>query len=298
MFRGPYMIQSVEHVIDSGSFKTFFTGSRMPVYSLPLVSKQIMSINQNLLSDLVQSIYRLKETATTAAQPAVNIITIGNGVQTNAKYTAVPFVYCNKDIIAANPSYQKFTGIETAVTNISIADVAKTLKSTVTNNVARLMTFFTMYVNGHDDKTIYAFNYDLGGTPLGGTPFPQISYGGRNTYLTNQYACKSNFGQTAPYATFSNFENSIRFISDLYYNKSNPNSSIIYINGTKWTKQSRETIVRQVAALWLINWPTKRFQNIDEVNKWIDGNDSTFEEILKAADEALHICEVYKLFTL
>jgi hypothetical protein len=298
MFRGPYMIQSVEHVIDSGSFKTFFTGTRMPVYSLPLISKQIMSINQNLLNDLVQSIYRLKETATTTAQPAVNIITIGNGVQLNAKYTASPSIYCLKDIQDANTAYQKFNGIENVVTNVSIADISKTIKSIVPNNVARLMTFFTMYVNGHDDKTIYSFNHDLGGTPLGGIPFPQISYAGRNTYLTNQYACKSNFGQTTPYAVFSNFENSVRFISDYYYNKSKPSSSLIYADGRKWDNLDRDTITKYMVALWINNWPTKRFQTPEERDNWIKSNDSTFTDIIKAADEALHICEVYKLFTL
>ena len=298
MFRGPYMIQSVEHVIDSGSFKTFFTGARMPVYSLPLISKQIMSINQNLLSDLVQSIYRLKETATTAVQPAVNIITIGNSVQLNAKYTSSPSTYCLKDIQVADFSYRKFNGIENVVTNVSIADISKTIKSIVPNNVARLMTFFTMYVNGHDDKTIYAFNHDLGGTPLGGIPFPQISYAGRNTYLTNQYACKSNNGQTAPYAVFSNFENSIRFISDLYYNKSRPSNSLIYTDGLKWDNEDRETIIENMFTLWVQNWPTKKFPNKTEFDKWAKGNDSTFKDIIKAADEALHICEVYKLFTL
>jgi len=298
MFRGPYMIQSVEHVIDSGNFKTFFTGTRMPVYSLPLISKQIMSINQNLLSELVQSLYRLKETATTAAQPVVNVITIGNGVQLNAKYTPSPQVYCLKDISDASTEYRKFSGIENVITNITIADVAKIIKNIVPNNVARLMTFFTMYVNGHDDKTLYAFNHDLGGTPLGGIPFPQISYGGRNTYLTNQYACKSNFGQSAPYAVFSNFENSVRFISDLYYNKSNPANSIIYTNGRKWDGLYREEIVAYMVNLWITNWPTKRFQNQTEFDKWANSNDSTFVDIQKAADEALHICEVYKLFTL
>jgi hypothetical protein len=298
MFRGPYMIQSVEHVIDSGSFKTFFTGARMPVYSLPLISKQIMSINQNLLNDLVQSIYRLKETATTAAQPAVNIITIGNGVQLNAKYTASPSTYCLKDIQVANTNYQKFNGIDNVVTNVSIADISKTIKSIVPNNVARLMTFFTMYVNGHDDKTIYSFNHDLGGTPLGGIPFPQISYAGRNTYLTNQYACKANFGQTTPYAVFSNFENSIRFISDLYYNKSKPSASLIYTDGQRWDNSDRDTITKYMSALWINNWPTKRFQTPEERDNWIKANDSTFTDIIKAADEALHICEVYKLFTL
>ena len=298
MFRGPYMIQSVEHVIDSGSFKTFFTGTRMPVYSLPLISQQIMSINQNLLGDLVQSIYRLKETATTTAQPAVNIITIGNGIQSNAKYEPAPPVYCYKDI-SANPTYEKFTGIENVSTNISYADFAKLLKTNVSNQETRLMTFFTAYLNGHDDKTIYSVNHDLGGTPLGGIPFPQISYGGRNTYLTNQYACKTNqAGTSGPYAVFSNFENSIKFISDYYYNKQAPDKSYIYFDNQKWNSKNKEDIIANMVFTWIYFWPTKRFKDLDEFKLWQKSNSNAYGDIVKAATEVLHQCEVYKLFTL
>jgi hypothetical protein len=78
MFRGPYMIQSVEHSIDAGQFRTFFTGIRMPLYSLPLIEQHLMTLNTSLVSELVQEVRRLKETATTTAQANVNIITIGN----------------------------------------------------------------------------------------------------------------------------------------------------------------------------------------------------------------------------
>jgi hypothetical protein len=298
MFRGPYMIQDVEHVIDSGSFKTYFTGTRMPIYSLPLISQQIMSINQNLLGELVQSIYRLKETASVAAQPVVNIITIGNGIQTNAKYSSEPPVYCYNDILTANPSYQKFNGIENTPTNISYADFAKLLKTNVSDSVARLMTFFTAYLNGHDDKIIYAYNHDLGGTPLGGVEFPKISYAGRNTYLTNQYACKSNqSGVSKPYAVFSSFLNSIKFISDYYYNPQNPGNSIIYVGGRTWTNLTRDQILGYMLYIWMSYWPTTRFQNQEEFDKWAKANNNTFDDLKKVADEALHQCQVFGLFT-
>jgi hypothetical protein len=298
MFRGPYMIQDVEHVIDSGSFKTYFTGTRMPVYSLPLISQQIMSINQNLLGELVQSIFRLKETASIAAQPAVNVITIGNGVRTNVSYKTEDSVFCFNDIQTADPNYRKFNGIDNTVTNISYADFAKLIKTNVSNSITRLMTFFTAYANGHDNKTIYAYNYDLGGTPLGGSPFPQISYGGRNTYLTNQFACKSDQAGTKPYAVFSSFENSINFISNYYYNSQNPGKSLIYNGGRTWTGLSREEIINSMVLLWTIYWPTQRFQTQEEIDKWIKANENTFDEARKTADEALHQCEVFGLFTL
>jgi hypothetical protein len=47
------------------------------------------------------------------------------------------------------------------------------------------MVFYTAYLNGHDDKILYTFNHDLGNTPLGGVPKPQISYGGRNSLFYN-----------------------------------------------------------------------------------------------------------------
>ena len=53
-----------------------------------------------------------------------------------------------------------------------------------------------------------------------------------------------------------------------------------------------------MVSLWINNWPTTRFQTPEERDKWIAANDSTFADIVKAADEALHICEVYKLFSL
>jgi hypothetical protein len=85
MFYGPYMIQSVEHVIDGGDFKTYFTGLRMPVASIPKITNQIVSLNQNLLSELVQTVQRLKETDSQTVSN--NVIAVGNTVQTNQSFT-------------------------------------------------------------------------------------------------------------------------------------------------------------------------------------------------------------------
>jgi len=296
MFRGPYMVQSVEHVIDSGNFKTFFTGVRMPVYSLPLITKQIVSINQNLLSELTQAIFRLKETATTNAQPNVNIITIGNSVQPNGKFTSQPPIICYKDI-EENPTYKNYTGIETVQTKISFSDFATKLKNLVPNDVTRLMTFYTAYLNGHDDKTLYSYNNDLGGSPLGGGAFPQISYAGRSQFLTPQYACKSNQnGLTQPYAVFSDFDNSIKFISNYYYNSQKPTSSLIYLDGKKWVKQTKDDIVANMISTWIKWWPTQRYKSKEEELKWAQANVDSFADLKKSAEEVLHQCKVYKLF--
>jgi hypothetical protein len=73
---------------------------------------------------------------------------------------------------------------------------------------------------------------------------------------------------------------------------------LIYDKGKKWVNQPRETIINNMIATWILWWPTQRFQTPEEIDKWIKSNENTFDDLKKAADEALHQCEVYKLFTL
>jgi hypothetical protein len=44
-------------------------------------------------------------------------------------------------------------------------------------------------------------------------------------------------------------------------------------------------------------WPTTRFQNQEEFDKWAKANNNTFDDLKKVADEALHQCQVFGLFT-
>jgi hypothetical protein len=225
MFRGPYMIQSVEHSISAGDFKTFFTGVRMPIYSLPLITKQLVSINANLLGQLVQILKRQKETEVASTQPTINVITIGNGVQTNVVYSSGFPSQCQADMLSTNPKYQKFLGIENTQQSISFADLAKIIRDNVTLGPARAMILYTAYVNGHDDNSVYTYNHDLGNTILGGGSFPQqISYGGREKYFQKQFGCKSNQnGYSQPSAVFTtgtsgeSFTNSVKFINDYFF---------------------------------------------------------------------------------
>ena len=296
MFRGPYMVQSVEHIIEPGTFKTFFTGIRMPIYSLPLITKQIMSINQNLLNELVQSVFRLKETAETTAQPSVNIITIGNNIQVNTNYTSTESVICYKDIIAANPAYQNFTPIENVRHNISISDFTKLLKTKVTNPIARLMVFYTAYLNGHDDKILYTFNHDLGNTPLGGVPKPQISYGGRKVYFTTNYGCKTNqSGLSTPYAVFDSFEKSIDFIYNYYYNPTSPRNSLLYSLYPNWDLNKELETATQMYFTWVYWWPSQNYQSKEELANFLKQNESTLAELQKSAVEVLQLSKSFDL---
>jgi hypothetical protein len=296
MFRGPYMVQSVEHIIEPGTFKTFFSGIRMPIYSLPLITQQIMSINQNLLSELAQSVFRLKETSVTTAQPAVNIITIGNNIQVNTKYNTAPDIKCYKDITVADVAYQQFTGIENQLFNISISDFAKLLRTRVNNPIARLMVFYTAYLNGHDDKILYTYNHDLGNTPLGGVPHPQINYAGRKVYFTTNYACKTNQnGYTTPYAVFESFEKSIDFIYNWFYNPTKPVNSLLYTLYPNWDIKDEVNTPIKMAYTWVYYWPTQNYTSETELGTFLSQNESTRVKLFDSASKVIQLCKTYNL---
>ena len=288
MFYGPYMVQSVEHVIDSGNFRTYFTGIRMPVYSIPLITKQIVSLNNNLLSELVQKINRLKETD--SSNISKNVISVGNSIQTNTSFVAASPVQCINDMLLANQKYRNYTGIETTRREITFADFATLIKNNVTDRRARGMVFYTAYLNGHDENKLFAFDYDLGGTPFGGSVFDGINYGGRETYFTRQYGCRTSpNGSSTPYAVFPSFKNSIDFIETYYLNPSAGGRSILNSDPRyKW--DTKADFIGSLALVWSEWWPTRRWNTEEEGLKYIEANKSTFESLKKAAAESVEKC--------
>jgi hypothetical protein len=295
MFRGPYMIQSVEHTIDSGQFRTFFTGVRMPVYSLPLIEQQLISINQTLLGELVQSVRRQKETASTGPQQAVNTIAIGNSIQTKASYKPSFQSECLVDIQNANVKYRKFTGIENTQQTLTFSDLASVIAASTTIPELRAMIFYTAYLNGHDDNKVYTFNNDLGGTPLGGNPFPQISYGGREKYFTKEYACKTNqSGYVQPFAVFANYDNSVDFMRDYYVEQQSSGKGIIYSDPLyQWS--SKENYAASMASVYIRWWPQNRTE--EQVDKWIKSNQNSTAKLLEEAAKVVELCIQYKLIS-
>jgi hypothetical protein len=58
MFSGPYMITKVSHSIGEGDFKTSFTGTRQPFYSLPKIDNFIQSLSVNLISRIKEEVQK------------------------------------------------------------------------------------------------------------------------------------------------------------------------------------------------------------------------------------------------
>ena len=279
MFYGPYMIQSVEHHIDGGDFKTYFTGLRMPVASIPKISNQIVSLNLSLLAELVQNVQRLKETEVQTRSN--NVIAVGNSIQTNQPFTPADPVRCVADIQTANVAYRTFTGVETVKTEITFADFAELLKQRISDPILRVITFFTAYTNGHDDAKLITYDYDLGGTPLGGTVFPNINYVERRTFFTQNYGCRTNSGGVSvPYAVFTNFEKSVDFIQSWYkgFYQTNP---LLF----KW--DTKDDFKISLPFIWGYYWPTKKFDTPEQFQQWAIANKSSADLLARQASEVV-----------
>jgi hypothetical protein len=266
----------------------------MPFYSLAKIDTQLLSINNNLLSELVQQVRRLKQSSAPTSG-TTNNISIVNSIQTNLRYTTVQPIFCDASIRSSELPYKNWEGTEGFVSGITYANFSNILKQKTTDPRVRAMVFYTAYNNGHDDNQFITFNYDLGGTPLGGYPIPNINYGGLNSYMSDVYACKQfPNGGRIPYATFASFEKSIEFIKNLYFttNSNNlliPDAKIGYNN--KWVTQADYRT--NMFILWTYYWPRKRFQTPEDFEKW--KTTSQAEIFIKAGDEVYQKLKQFKL---
>jgi len=297
MFRGSYQIQSVEHRIEAGSFRTYFEGVRIPIYSMAKLEEQLISVNNNLLSELVQQIRRGKQTSLISTTATTNNITIGTSIQTDIRYVSAQPIFCDSAIRSSEAPYNTWDGVEGFTTGITYANFSAILKQKTTDPKVRAMVFYTAYLNGHDDNQFNTFNYDLGGTPLGGFAIPEINYGGLNSYMLNVYTCKeSPNGARVPYATFSSFEKSIEFIKNLYFttNTNNllvPNNNIEY-NGV-W--QTESDFTTNMFTLWSYYWPRKRFQTPEDFKKWKESNSNSVTKFTTFGKEVYQKLKEFKL---
>lgn len=304
MFNGSYQIQSVEHRIEAGSFRTYFEGIRIPFYSLPQIDKQLISVNNNVLGELLASIRRLKQTSAPSSGATNNNITISDSIQENVKYTTTPSILCFNSIRSAEIPYREWEGGEGFTTGITFNNFSTILKQKTQNIPAsyrskvRAIVFYTAYMNGHDNLKFNTFNFDLGGLPLGGfSPIPNINYGQLNKYLLPTYVCKQySLGNRVPFAAFENFGKSIDFIINLWFTSERSNLLIINQNigySDKW--QTAADFAANMFTLWSYYWPRKRFQTPEDFKKWLEVNQNSKDQFVRTGLEVYEKLKEYKL---
>jgi hypothetical protein len=283
MFNGPYMIQSVTHNIDAGSFRTTFKGVRMPTYSLPKITDQIASINQNIIDNLVNQIQRRRQDEQISGVASNNITTVGGGINTLGKYTPKSSSTCFSSL---SPAYSTYVGTESVPVQINYKQTADIISSLTEDTRVRACVFYTMYLNGIKDELFYGYNYNMGGVPAGGYLYSDIKYGGSlNSFFNRTYYCMDDgSGNVRPYMSFNDFNSFINFAVSYYKNK-------VAEYATFWNQGSvvYEGYPPTLAVIYSRYWPIDRFKTKEESAKWADNNGSTLTTLTEKGTEAVRI---------
>jgi hypothetical protein len=216
MFNGPYMIQTVSHAINQGSFETVITGIRQPTASLPKIDGYIQTLKTNLLKSIIENNKKdkaAKEKATKNAdgtdkskQEKIQAISGGDKELTQPQ-TCKP-----------SPPYDDYHDITPSVNSSTFTQVKGTLNEVLSiNNVdggkLQYVVFAALYVesaNGDIKMTAYESNY--GGVTLSGGPWGNA---GKRFFEGNkQFFCQTsaNDSTTLPYAVFNDLFNHLSFV--------------------------------------------------------------------------------------
>ena len=279
MFNGAYMIQSVRHNIEAGQFRTYFSGVRMPVYSLPKINDQIATINQNLLNNLVTQIQRRKSENETTGLTSNNVISAGNTITASQQYQRESSSTCLNNILA-NPNYSRYEGVESVLTEMNFKDFSNALRNATTDPRVRAIVFYVAYLNGIKDNKFIAYNNNLGGIMLGGPQFETIKWGGNLSNLfQNNYFCLSDSNKIIrPYATFSTLENSINFLVSYFSGKVTDSVTVGFVN-----------YPNAMIGLYIKWWPTLRFNTNEEIIKWDEKNPDSVKLLDEKAKQVFEL---------
>jgi hypothetical protein len=207
MFNGPYMIQSVEHTIQSGNFQTQFTGIRQGVFDLPAIDSFLQSINQNLLTKLEEILKINKDSVTIS------------GTTNTIKSTQVPQKADNTldttNACASNlnssfaAGYQSVTGTLTKITPKTFADAI--IKVAPNNKELQNIIYCLSYIRTFQVDSFNGWNNNLALISL------TTDWGGQNTLISRNYSCvkvttNPSSSSSQPITHFDTIESYIRFM--------------------------------------------------------------------------------------
>ena len=267
MFNGPYMITSVSHSIQPGSFQTTFDGIRQGIFDLPAIDSFLQSINQSLITRLEELLKINKDqvivSATTNNVKATQVVQkADNTLDTTNSCTSkiTDPVYINGGYVAEN-------GVSTKVTPKELADALKRLipndpiKQTIIYCISYIRTF-------QPDATtkigsFNSWNYNLCTISL------ETNLSGQVSQIQKTYSCvniktspASNSSQ--PIAHFASLDSYINFMSG------------------RLTNNIERILNLGLVKYYVCYWPTTNIQE-----SYYDSNIGTFKQTKDTMYEAL-----------
>ena len=267
MFNGPYMITSVSHSIQPGSFQTTFDGIRQGIFDLPAIDSFLQSINQNLITRLEELLKINKDQVTVSA--TTNNVKATQIVQ-KADNTLDTTNSCTSKItdpVYVNGGYVAENGVSTKVTPKELADA---LKRIIPNNpILQTIIYCISYIRTFQpDATtkigsFNAWNYNLCTISL------ETNLSGQVSQIQKTYSCvniktspASNSSQ--PVAHFASLDSYINFMSG------------------RLTPREPQILNLGLVKYYVCYWPTTNIQE-----SYYDSNIGTFKQTKDTMYEAL-----------
>jgi len=216
MFNGPYMITSVSHSIQPGSFQTTFDGIRQGIFDLPAIDSFLQSINQNLITKLEELLKINKDQVTVSA--TTNNIKSTQVVQ-KANNTLDTTNSCTSKItesVYLNGGYVADNGIPTNITPKQLADALKRLipNNPTLQTIIYCISYVRTFQPDADTKigSFNSWNYNLTTLPLTTDWGAQVSLLGK-TYTCVNIKTSPSSNSSQPIAHFSSLDSYINFMS-------------------------------------------------------------------------------------
>jgi hypothetical protein len=267
MFNGPYMITSVSHSIQPGSFQTTFDGIRQGIFDLPAIDSFLQSINLNLITRLEELLKINKDQVTVSA--TTNNVKATQIVQ-KADNTLDTTNSCTSKItdpVYVNGGYVAENGVSTKVTPKELADA---LKRIIPNNpILQTIIYCISYIRTFQpDATtkigsFNAWNYNLCTISL------ETNLSGQVSQIQKTYSCvniktspASNSSQ--PVAHFASLDSYINFMSG------------------RLTPREPQILNLGLVKYYVCYWPTTNIQE-----SYYDSNIGTFKQTKDTMYEAL-----------
>ena len=207
MFNGPYMIQSVEHTIQSGNFQTQFTGIRQGIFDLPAIDSFLQSINQNLLTKLEEVLKINKDSVTISGTTnAIKSTQVPQKADNTLDTTNACVSNLNTSFAAG---YQSVTGVLTPTQPKTFADAL--IKLVPNSQELQIIIYCLSYISTFQDKSFNGWDNNFGLISL------SKDWGGQNILIQRNYSCvkvKTNASSSTsqPLAHFETIDSYIRFM--------------------------------------------------------------------------------------
>jgi hypothetical protein len=221
MFSGPYMITNVSHRISENGFDTTIEGQRQPFYSIPAIDSLLQALSTNILTTIKQKIKqeedskKVDETNNVIAKTseATNKVQEGNKSQPSQAQN------CSNGL---NTSYTNYTAITPTQTTITFGEAYSKITEIINQQAVQGATpqqisgaintiFSLIYLGSSNGQSFSSYNYNFAKIPL------VFGYGDlANKYFSQSYICLTIQNNQVPFASFSNFESHVKFLSEKY----------------------------------------------------------------------------------